>query len=112
MPGARSFFPSQPPTREAEHPIPGLSFALPAAFFTLMQWLNVFGLVLNTAAAVLMFYFPPTVQHYTTEGAAEVIWRGKVSEKRRALGPWRRRMSRAGPQFLIAGFSCQLISAI
>jgi hypothetical protein len=62
-----------------------------------MYWLNIFGLVLNTIAAVLMSYFPPEAQRYTAEGAAVTF---------------KQRMAKAGPQLLIAGFACQLIAAI
>jgi hypothetical protein len=63
-----------------------------------MHWLNLVGLVLNTIAAALMFYFPPAVQRYTAEGEAALTFK--------------QRMTKVGPQLLIAGFACQLIAAI
>ena len=75
--------------------------------------LNVLGLSVTTAAAVLMYYFPPRgLTQYTVEGAAEVQWVNNATSDGRAKAARQARLSRLSTLLLALGFTLQLIAAI
>lgn len=75
--------------------------------------LNVLGLFLSTAAAILMYYFPPRgLTQYTSEGAAEVTLINNPTPEGRAKGVRQARLSRFSIIMLAAGFALQLVAAI
>ena len=51
-------------------------------------------------------------QRYTLKGEAAINRVGKATGKGLSPGMWHQWMPKAGPQLLIAGFSCQWIAAI
>lgn len=76
------------------------------------SWLlNVVGLVISTAAAAMMFYFPPRLPMYTEKGAVLGVWEGNPTDKGKRLGKWQARLAKVGPGLLILGFALQLIAA-
>ena len=77
-----------------------------------VHWLNVFGLVLNTIAAVVILVYPPQVTRYTAKGEGVFTLVGNVTEEGRRIGRLQQWMSRAGLVLLAVGFFCQLIAAI
>lgn len=75
--------------------------------------MNILGLSLTTAAAILMYYFPARgITQYTTEGAAEVQWVNNATIDGKAKGVRQARLSRLSTFILALGFALQLIAAI
>jgi hypothetical protein len=79
---------------------------------TLAWWLNVAGLVLNTLAAALMFFFPPMIGQYTEKGEGVVTWVSSATEEGKRKGVRQRRWSKTALIVLGLGFSLQLMSAL
>jgi hypothetical protein len=76
------------------------------------SWLlNVVGLIISTAAAVMMLYFPPRAVMYTEKGEGVVSFVSNPTEKGKLLGKWQTRLAKVGPSLLILGFAFQLIAA-
>jgi hypothetical protein len=75
--------------------------------------LNAVGLGISTVAAVLMYYFPPRgMTYYTDDGQPHYEWLGEVQPKGKSLAAWQRRMAKASPVLLAAGFGLQLLAAL
>jgi hypothetical protein len=73
--------------------------------------LNVAGLVLNTIAAGLMYYFPPRVQQFTEKGEAFLTFVSNPKEQKASVGKRQARLTKVGPGLLALGFGLQLVSA-
>lgn len=74
--------------------------------------INIAGLCLSTAAAVLMYYFPPRgVVQYTDAGEPHAQWLAAPTAQGKGIA-WRQRvLSRAAPIMLATGFALQLVAA-
>jgi hypothetical protein len=68
--------------------------------------LNGAALVIGFVAALLLAFFPPQVQRYTKEGAAQITWTGKMTR----WGKLQWRHSYAGPLLLALAFALQFIA--
>mgnify|MGYP001031569915 CR=1 FL=1 len=73
--------------------------------------LNITGLVIGVIAAGLMYYFPPRVQQYTSQGEAIVTWLSSPDGEKKHVGKWQIRLTRIGPILLACSFLLQLIGA-
>ena len=69
---------------------------------------TIIGLVLNTAGAVLLVFFPPVLQRFTKDGAPEISWIGKPTPLGRFRGRWQRPLSIVGLLLLALGFVVQI----
>ncbi len=74
--------------------------------------LNVIGLLISTAAAVLMYYFPPRVLQYTEKGEPQITFVGNSTEQGKRVGAWQGRWSKVAPALLALGFLLQLFAAL
>ena len=74
--------------------------------------INAVGLAISTIAAVLMYYFPPSVILYTEKGEPHINFVGNSTEKGRRWGKWQLYLSKAAPWLLAFGFFLQLIAAV
>lgn len=70
--------------------------------------LTIIGLVLNTLGAILLVFFPPSVQRFTTDGAPEGSWIGNPTSWGRIRGRWQRTLSVSGLLLLAIGFVLQI----
>jgi hypothetical protein len=75
-------------------------------------WLNVIGLVINTAAAVIVFFYPPVVTQFTAKGEPFITVVANPTEEGKRKGPWQRRLPRFALCLLGIGFLLQLLSAL
>jgi len=74
-------------------------------------FLNVFGLVLSTIAAGIMFYYPPRVRAFTETGAETISWLNNPNPKNAAVGKRQIFFGKVGPALLGIGFLLQLSAA-
>jgi hypothetical protein len=74
-------------------------------------WLNVIGLGMNTIAAALMYFYPPTVTQYTAKGEGAIAWVTAPTEEGKRKGAQQRRRSKAALFLLGGGFLLQFLSA-
>jgi uncharacterized membrane protein len=71
--------------------------------------LTIIGLALNTLGAILLVFFPPSMQRFTTDGAPEVPWIGNQTPLGRFRGRWQRTLSVVGLLLLAMGFVVQIV---
>jgi hypothetical protein len=75
-------------------------------------WLNVIGLVVGVAAALLMYYFPPNVQIYTDKGEPLGSWVGAPTHEGKHRVKWQKKAVKAAPLALGLSFVLQLGAAL
>jgi hypothetical protein len=74
-------------------------------------WLNVFGLGMNTVAAALMYFYPPTVTQFTAKGEPVIDFVANPTEEGKRKGARQRCLSKFALFLLGGGFSLQFLSA-
>ena len=77
-----------------------------------MRFLNICGLICNTVAAILMYFYPYLGIQYTETGAAVIQFTGNVSVNGKTRATRHKCLSKLGAVLLAIGFILQLISAI
>jgi len=76
------------------------------------SWLlNVFGLIISTIAAAIMFYYPPRGRAFTEEGAEIGSFVNNPKPEYAALGKKQIIFGKVGPGLLGVGFFLQLLAA-
>jgi hypothetical protein len=78
----------------------------------LSWWLNLAGLLLATAAACLMYFFPPSTRRYSADGGALGEWESDQGEAGRRAFKRQDRMTGFGVTVLGGGFALQALAAI
>jgi len=74
-------------------------------------FLNVFGLIVSTIAAAIMFYYPPRGRAFTEEGAEAGSWINNPKPEYAELGKRQTILGKFGPALLGIGFLFQLLAA-
>jgi hypothetical protein len=67
---------------------------------------------MNTIAAALMYFYPPTVTQYTAKGEGAITWVTAPTEEGKRKGAQQRRRSKAALFLLGGGYLLQLLSAV
>jgi len=75
-------------------------------------WLNIFGLAVGIAAALLMYYFPLRVQIYTETGSGVFTWTNQPTEKGKRIGKRQAFLAKAAPITLTLSFTLQFSAAL
>lgn len=74
--------------------------------------LNIVGLTLSTVAAILMYWFPPSIIQFTDRGERQVQWTGPETLEGKKHYARQRCWSRVSVLLLALGFFLQLLAAL